>query len=305
MTPKRTPISQTDDLDTLSAIWILSCNDDNPIMTYRSIAQRLILPEQFDVKALVRSRPELFRPRILLSRLNTWKDKMRSGKSRPGWLVEIRDQKEQQKAIDDISIEDVFRNQFRVEDEAKKCSVELIEWGLRHIERLRRDLSEEKEGKFKRVGTVWIPIGSLFLAMLSVVVGGIGTWKSIASQESLKRYEVSFKPKQESYSTFMNQLMLAAIASNARDETLALDHITKMEAAYYQMEPFLKIEKRAEIFKRYTDFADACSRLVKSKPAGADAAYESFVRDAARLKFYFRTELYNALFDSEDQKVAR
>jgi len=30
---RRVPISKIDDLDILSGIWIMSCNDENPIMT--------------------------------------------------------------------------------------------------------------------------------------------------------------------------------------------------------------------------------------------------------------------------------
>lgn len=299
MTPKRTPISQSEDLDTLSAIWILSCNDDNPIMTYRSIVQRLSLPADFDAKALVKSRPELFRPGILQSRLNAWKDKLRSGKSRPGWIVEIRDQKEQQKAIEDISRDDIFRNQFRVEDDARKCNVELIEWGLRHIERLRKDLAEEKEGKFKRFGTVWIPIGSLLLAALSVGATGISQWKSIESQEKLKFYEVEFKPKQEAYSTFMNELMLSALAANKHSEDEALDHINKMESAFYRFEPFLDEPRRLDIFKKFNAFTSACSNLVKANPPERKEVYVSFVRETAELKGYFRTVLFSALFESK------
>src|SRR5262249_5371467 len=114
----RLAITKADELDILSAVWILSCNDDNPIMTYRSIGQRLSLDESYDIKAIVRSRPELFRPGILNSRLNAWKDLMRGGKRRPAWITEIRDQTKQRQAIDSINREDVFRNQFRVEDEA-------------------------------------------------------------------------------------------------------------------------------------------------------------------------------------------
>ena len=96
---ERIPIAKTDDLDVLSGIWIMSCNDDNPIMTYRSVAQRLNLPDAYDVKAVVGSRPELFRLGILKSRLDAWKDRMKGGLNRPNWIVEIRGSKEQHKAM--------------------------------------------------------------------------------------------------------------------------------------------------------------------------------------------------------------
>lgn len=295
--PKRTPIRETDDLDTLSAIWILSCNDDNPIMTYKSIAHRLSLPEGFDVKAQVRGRPELFRPGILKSRLDHWKSEMRSGKSRPGWLVEIRDQKLQQKAIDDITREDVFRNQFRIETSAPKCDVELIEWGLRHIERLRRDWAEERDGKFKRLASLWLPLVSLAVAGLSVGVTGFSQWKSIESQVELKHYEVSFRPKQESYATFMHELMLAAISANRHDEEGALDHLNRMESAYYQFEPFLTTQLRIDVYGKLDEFAAACLKFAKGSTNEKNDNGAAFINKAAELKTYFRTDLFSSLFE--------
>src|SRR6478735_3418366 len=100
LSPKRTPITKTDELDILSAVWILSCNDDNPIMTYQGISDRLNLPEGFDVKALVAGRRELFRTGLLESRLTGWKQEMRAGSHRPGWMVKISDESDRLRAIE-------------------------------------------------------------------------------------------------------------------------------------------------------------------------------------------------------------
>lgn len=304
MNSKRNPIVKADDLDTLSAIWILSCRDENSIMTYKGIAQRLamVAPEDVDViKDIVKSRPEFFRQGILRARLNTWKSEMRAGEHRPSWISEIKDKDDQAKAIDEITKLDCFRNQFRTGERAAKVDIEIIDWGLKHIERLRKDVLEERESRFKRIGMIWLPFGSLFLALVSVSVASVGQWKSIVSQEALKRYEVSFKPKQESYAIFMNQLMLAAIAANDRDERTVLDHINRMEAAYYQFEPFLLGPSRVSIFRKYNEFSSACLALVKSNREGNEAGYVSFVQQVAQLKGYFRTELFGALFGPEER----
>jgi hypothetical protein len=198
----RTRIDKADDLDILSAVWILSCNDENPIITYKGIAARLGLPETFDVRALVRSRSELFRPNVLNSRLAAWKQLMKSGKSRPAWITEIKNKPEQEAAIDNINRDDVFRNQFRVEADAPKCELKIIDWGLNHIERLRKTSAEEKEARSKKWGTVIIPLASLFLVGLSIFGTAAIQWASLREQGDLKRYEVSFKPKQEAYSEF-------------------------------------------------------------------------------------------------------
>src|SRR4051812_23730636 len=100
------------DQDIQSAIWVLSCIDENPIMTYRGIASRTAITEA-EARKLVSSRRELFRPGVRGSQLETWQAKMRTGRSVPAWISEMPDPKQQQKAIDDLSQNDVFRNQFR------------------------------------------------------------------------------------------------------------------------------------------------------------------------------------------------
>ena len=96
---KRAAIAKSDELDTLSAIWIfLNDGYKNPILTYKGIAFRLGLADDFEAKRLVLSRSELFRPGILKSRLDTWKEKMIAGKSRPSWLTEMADPGDQRES---------------------------------------------------------------------------------------------------------------------------------------------------------------------------------------------------------------
>src|SRR4051812_27274529 len=187
----RTRIDKTDDLDILSAIWILSCNDENPILTYRGITARLGLPDPFDIRGLVRGRSELFRPGVLNSRLEAWKQQMKTGKKRPAWITEIQNKIEQERAIDGIMKDDVFRNQFRIEAEAPKCELQIIDWGLNHIERLRKSAAEEKEARSRRWGTVIIPLASLLIAGLSIFGSAAVQWKSLQEQREIKKYEVS------------------------------------------------------------------------------------------------------------------
>jgi hypothetical protein len=257
----RVPISKTDDLDILSGIWIMSCNDDNPIMTYRSIRQRLDLSETHDVKAIVRSRPELFRPGILDSRLSAWKDLMKSGKSRPAWIVEIQNAVEQRQAIDALTRDDVFRSQFRVEDGAPKSDIEIIDWGLQHIDRLRKAAADEKEVRSRKWNLIIIPTVSLIIALASVIVSGLTQWHSANQQEETKRYEIEFAPKQRGFSSFMNDMMLAATSANAGDEDKTLDHLNRMELDYYAFEPFLDEKTSADVVDKYMEFARLCLRF--------------------------------------------
>jgi hypothetical protein len=293
----RTPIAKTDDLDILSGIWIMSCNDDNPIMTYKSIAQRLNLPDTYDVKAVVRSRPELFRPGILNSRLNAWKDLMRSGKSRPNWIVEIHDQTQQRKAIDQLTRDDVFRNQFRVGDGAGKCDIEVIDWGLQHIERLRKAAAEEREARSRKWTSIIIPLASLFVAAVSVVGTVWVQWHSTNEQQAAKHYEVEFAPKQRAYSSFMVAFDSAVTAVGARDQQDFAKQVLQMESAFFSLEPFLKKENRADLRVQYLELVALCNSQMNRPLDQSGVDKEAFLTKATAYSLSLKNQLYNSLFD--------
>ncbi|AMN44208.1 hypothetical protein [Rhodoplanes sp. Z2-YC6860] len=293
----RTPISRTDDLDVLSGIWILSCNDDNPIMTYRGIAHRLGLSDEYDVKAVVKNRPELFRHGILKSRLNIWKDQLRSGKNRPSWIVEIRDKAAQEKAIDDLGRDDIFRNQFRAQEAAPRCDVEIIDWGLQHIDRLRKAAAEEKESKSRKWTSIIIPLASLLVAAASIA-GSVGIqWVSIKEQADLKRYEVGFKPKQEAYVAFANATWSALNYASDGEQANLRKQIALMDTAFFSIEPFLSQEVRQSFREKYGEFITSCDEYAKKGNEVRERDGQKFLAQAQEDSEKLRNFLYSSLFN--------
>ncbi len=128
----------SDEFDILSAIWILACNDENSIITYEGIRYRLGLPDNYDVKALVQARGELFRPRVLQSRLEKWQRDMLSGRQLPSWIRDKEDEADRKRTIESLTPEHVFRSQFRAEQGAPPTEIQIIDWGLQHLDRLRK-----------------------------------------------------------------------------------------------------------------------------------------------------------------------
>jgi len=145
-----TKVPEPDNLDLLSAIWILASNDENPLITFQGLNHRLGLPANFDVRAIVRSRPELFRPGATDSRVSAWKSELRAGRNYPGWLKAIPNEIDRAAAIERLSADDVFRSQFRAHANAEKSPIEIIKWGLEHLDRLRKAKAEEKDASVKR-----------------------------------------------------------------------------------------------------------------------------------------------------------
>lgn len=129
---------EADVFDILSAAWVLACNDENPIITYRGLRYRLDPSGSVDVEALIRSRGDLFRQSVSNERINAWKSDMRSGKHRPSWIRELSSEAERLQAIEALQPRDVFRSQFRTTAGAPPSSIKTIDWGLQHIDRLRK-----------------------------------------------------------------------------------------------------------------------------------------------------------------------
>jgi hypothetical protein len=155
------------DLDTLSAIWILASNDEVPLITYKGINYRLGLPEEYNVQGLIGKHRELFRPITNSTALEAWKKEMLLGRKMPIWISEISDATGRQIAIKSLFITDVFRSQFRGAASAPPSDLKIIEWGLEHIDRLRKVLTEERAERRRRASEIWIPAGSILIALLA------------------------------------------------------------------------------------------------------------------------------------------
>ena len=173
--PKENKIPLTDSYDIISAAWILACNDKNPIMTYKGIQYRLKL-DDYDIqtiKAIIQGRGELFRKRVPKSYLNAWKKEMRTGHQLPTWIFEEEDKSEHNKMIDDLGLDDIFISQFRVEDQlswGKTSPLEIMNWGLQHIDRLRNAKVEaygEAIKKYELIGLIFLGIANLAISIIN------------------------------------------------------------------------------------------------------------------------------------------
>ena len=161
-----TNLPQPDDLDTVSAIWILASNDENPLITYKGLVHRLGLPKDYNIKAIVASRPELFRPGANNQRIKEWKDEMLCGKGLPGWIKAIETEEDRKLEIEKISSDSVFRSQFRAHAKAERSPIEIIKWGLEHLDRLRKAKVDSKDATAKK-WQMWLVFSVTLLGVIS------------------------------------------------------------------------------------------------------------------------------------------
>jgi hypothetical protein len=164
----RGDIREPEHADFLGAIWILASNDENSIITYRGLRFRLGITEEY-ARALVCSRPELFRLGVPAGRLANWKERMRAGPEGPSWLKSVTGAEKRAAAIESLSVNDCFRSQFRAEDAAPRSSLEIIEWGLSHIDRVRNSIVAWDEGIAKS-WHMWLTMSLTLVSIIAQVL---------------------------------------------------------------------------------------------------------------------------------------
>ena len=264
-------------------------------MTYQGIKYRLGLPDDSSVKHLVQSRAEMFRAGLPAHRLTEWKAVLTSGKHRPSWIRDIEDRATQRAAIDALTFEDVFRSQFRAERDAPKSPVEIIDWGLEHIDRLRKASIEAREEKGKRWANIRMPLLSLVIALAAVISSAYIQIRTNNTQAELKKYEVTFRTKQDAYSSFMRYVLTSFESAYKNDVDSLIGNLGRLETSYYTIEPFLDDGKRGALWDQYQQFSYLCHKL-REEPINSNDKRSQFFDSFLWYKNYFRTQLFDALF---------
>jgi hypothetical protein len=297
MTVSKIDTEDLDYFDVVSAIWILSCNDENPITTYAGVVARLGLSGENKVKAIIRSRRELFRPGVGQSRLVRWKDRLRQGEGLPGWLQEISDPALRAARINEITSDEVFRNQFRTSENAPRCDLSTIDWGLQHIERLRKASSDARNERRQRWTALVIPAGSLIIAALSLIGSLYVQIVTTRAQITSREYETTLKPKQDSYRVYMTSLFTAYQRAAEENVDSMYDSILRIEDAFFGLEPFLKPDVRDKLWSAEQKFEEFCRNTLDAnvRSKGRNAVEASVGQFMEQRKFV-RSLLYESLF---------
>jgi hypothetical protein len=172
-----------DEYAILSAVWILACNDETSSLTFRGLIYRLNLPSHYDIQSLVHKHGELFRKGMSERWLKQWKAEMRTGKNMP-YFIRDAEPELQQQMIEALAPKDGFRSQFRREFDAPRSEVAIIEWGLNHIERLRKARSEAREATAKS-WQIWLVFATSVLGVLATITAALMSY-SAAMHPALK-----------------------------------------------------------------------------------------------------------------------
>ena len=83
----------------------------------------------------------------------------------PGWLKAI-DESKRSAAIEALGSGDMFRSQFRAQADAERSPIEIIKWGLDHLDRLRKARVDANDASVKR-WQMWLVFWVTLLGVVS------------------------------------------------------------------------------------------------------------------------------------------
>jgi hypothetical protein len=152
----------------LFATWILACNDEQPIIFYKSLAERLGCDNTDDLREMVKNHRELFRP-MKEATLNKYK---KHYMDKPHCFPKVLNTNNE--SVEDawrhITTEDAFTSQFRRKPDEKKSSDDLRDWGVNYIQK-RWDMvvKTREERRFIR-SAIYIPVASIIVTIMLAVM---------------------------------------------------------------------------------------------------------------------------------------
>jgi hypothetical protein len=308
---------EPDDLDVTSAIWMLSCNDADSIITYRGIAHRLRLYD-WDVeriKQVVRGRAELFSPVVSSRWFHDWKTWVKQGGHYPGWVLDVGGKADRDKAIDDLTTQDVFRCQFRNDNRSPgitdpcvpTCTPDQVKLGIELIDRLRKARIEAREERLKLITTVAIPLVALVLTSTVAVSSAVVSYLTLKSSrriarqtadltrydEIVKLWDLSTRMRGDAYESVFNSMQSAIDAAAAGKKQKTAKGLNDVRSDFYRLEIVLDgADARRQLWSDYDKLMQICSQALKHPSRRSDTVMQDF--DKLRIKIH--DEIYSELF---------
>lgn len=251
-------LNSSEERAVLSAIWILSCTDKVPQMTYRSVIERVDTKLKIEqIKEIVDKRIELFREGIPLSQLRVWKNEMKAGENRALWIANSP-KDTQNNLIDNLEKKDVFRNRFRNSLKADPTPANIIEWGLNHIKDMHVLETERYEKRKNTFTSIWIPLFSLLIAGGSIWT----SYKTTESKIDADNFKTTLSYKHKGYSKFMVNFSKVNTAAVDKNRSQLFNSAQDLTQSYYEIEPFINKDTRNDVYQQLLNYEGVSSQHV-------------------------------------------
>lgn len=247
----------SEDYKIATSIWLLSCNDKVPQMTYRGITERIDNTKIESIKRIVLKFPELYQTEIPQKHLHSWKEKMHNKTFRPKWIAKSTNQKD---IIEKLSVDDVFRNRFRNSINAQPLDTETINWGLSYLREIFSIKENASQKRLLKASSFWIPLISLLIAGSSILFSYKVSYRNI----ELEKYKVERNQIQKSYTSFL--VSLNKIRFNEKtDAKYLIQEFANLHTALMELNPYLESNDINRLEKEILEYFMEIEKIVKSE----------------------------------------
>jgi hypothetical protein len=289
-----------DDLNKISAVWMMACYDQDAIITFEGIVDRLEIDRDY-ARRLVESRPELFSQVVAEDWMKDWKEWVLNNKPKhyPGWVLK-RPAGQREKSINELKHDkDVFRSQIRTRGDAwtdktkppgaGPVDSKQVALGLEHLDRLRKAGAEERAQFWTRVSIVTaflVPMSALALTNYLTYKNNVRTSEIAAYDTNIKRWELAERIRKDAYESSLEAMQAAFDAARRGDQGEVQKQIARIRINLLRLEPLIG-DSRNDLWRDYEEL----SKLLGASPFPEDAGVQ-FQNLSKRL----HDRLYNILF---------
>jgi hypothetical protein len=284
------------------------------------MANRLKVNED-RVRELIHSRAELFTQVVSSDALTAWKDDIISGDHWPVWVRELLPE-QRTATIEGIDSTDVFRSPFRDPNSREPDSIEVINWGIEHIERLYKAQAESREERKKFWSTIvipaavpvvtvlftsWIALTSLWTssdvqrAQLGVQRAQLQMQQDVSKwQNRVNTWEFSLRDRVDGYRSVMESLEQGYEAATRKEPQGVTAALNKMKTASYRLEPFIEDSNPQARMKLENQYLPQFSNLLERIISGGLNPGDGKVQ-VNKLRSEIHSVLYQDLFEMSEE----
>lgn len=121
-----------------------------------------------------------------------------------------------------------------------------------------------------RQQNLWVPLLSMVVALAGIISGVLIQYMNIQKETQLKKFEVTFLERRESYVSFVKRFTetMNSVITNAPFDDVITNYYT-VEEIYYSMYPFFDEERNSKsIRKEIQEFGMSCERTFVAQKQG-------------------------------------
>lgn len=156
------------------AIWVKACNDQRPIMFYKSCKENFNFKNEEKVRELIKKNRELFRP-LSAETLTEYQRYYTNHPEKFQAIFQNIEGEDVNEAIDRLTTNSAFTSQYRIKPDKPKSKNEILEFGIELIMKKWELEVKSKEERFRSWAYIIVPaialVGSAVLSVFAVLYG--------------------------------------------------------------------------------------------------------------------------------------